>query len=253
MTLLAGGATSLVSGIVYAVVGARIASKPGGSDDRTALRAFGAWWLGLSLLTLVGAFETFLWLAGARAPVFHVPILYLTLIPLFVALWGIFYYLAYLFSGRRSLLWISAALYAGLYAAFVVIVVMLDPVGVKATTWDVRVEYGATLSPAATFVAMLLLLAPILLAAVAYGSLIFRLRDPAQRFRVIVVCVALLVWFGGPLGAQLAGFGDSDAWAMANRFLSLACALAILFAYRPSARVLRRVMRGSGQGGDRGG
>lgn len=247
-TLLVGACTAVVSGLAYAYVGLRIGGRRSAPEDRMALRAFGAWWFGLALLSLVEAAQTGLWLAGARDRQLFTAMTYLTLAPFCAMIWGLFYYLAYLLSGRREILWVSVGLYLLAYGAFVSLFAMSDPVGVKATAWNVRMEYARSFPPLVMLAAIGLLVLPVLGGAIAYGLLFFRVRNPLQRYRIAVVSLSLLLWFGSPLVAQLAGVAQSDAWGIASRVVGLLAALAILLAYRPPARVLRRLTQSSSRG-----
>lgn len=245
-TLLLGALAALASAAAYGYVGFRVATRKGADHDRLAFWAFGLWWSGLASLSLVGAAQNVLWLAGVDDVRAFTAIAYITLTPFCIAIWGLFYFLAYLFSGRRGLLPASMALYGLLYVVLIAVVAILDPVGIEVRTWDVRVEYANTLSPAGMAAFHALLVVPIMAGAVAYGSLYFRVKEPLQRYRIGVVSLSLILWFGGPVVAQLAGINQGDVWAMVSRLIGLLAALAILLAYRPPARILRLLTASQG-------
>src|SRR5436309_542358 len=100
-TLLASAAFALVTSAVFAYVGVRLARRPLSPSDQPVVYAFSSFWLGLAISTFIGpngllAFaaalgETNLTVALAMSQV--------SLIAISVALWGLLYYLVYLFTG----------------------------------------------------------------------------------------------------------------------------------------------------------
>lgn len=232
---------SVLSAAAYGYVGMKLSGRSGTLDDRFALRAFSFWWIGLAILSLSAALQNVLWVVGIYDPLVYVSASYLTIAVLCATVWGLFYYLGYLFSGRKELKWWSAALYALTYATFVVLLTFSRPEAASASAWDIRLELAATLSPAVTLAALGLLIVPVLLGVFAYGSLYFRVHTPAQRYRIAVVSLALFLWFAGPIGAQIAGVATNPFWEVASRAIGLLAALAILVAYRPPAGIARRL------------
>lgn len=248
-TILAGAGASVASALAYGYVGMRLARTPATADDRSALRSFGLWWGGLALLSLLGAMQSILWLAGFREPAIHVAFTYMAVAPLCVTVWGLFYYLAYLFSGSRRIRVWAGLFYGFVYVVFVVLIALSEPIGVSAGTWDVTIEYAAEVPAAAALLLLALLVLPVLGGAVAYGSLFFRVKEPMQRYRIAVVSLALALWFIGPLGAQVTGVAQSEGWAIASRIIGFLAAVAILLAYRPPANIARRLAAKRSAGG----
>lgn len=240
-TLVAGALMSVASASAYGYVGLKLARTSGTPEDRMALRAFGLWWGGLALLSIVSALQNGLWLAGVREPSVYIAFTYLTIGPLCATVWGLFYYLAYLFSGSSRIRWWSAGFYGAVYVIFIALISLSDPSGVSAGAWDVSVEYAAEVPAFAALLVLVLLVLPVLGGAVAYGSLFLRVKEPLQRYRIAVVSLSLALWFAGPIGAQLMGIAQSEGWAIASRFIGLLAATAILLAYRPPANIARRL------------
>lgn len=235
VTIWIGLAVSLATALVYATVGRQVLRRAD-ETSKGPLRAFALWWLALALYTTMlvarDAFAVFDMLDRNMLKT----VTHLSVGPLVFALWGLFYYLAYIFVGGKRLFWPSVALYALVYAIFVFIVVTLEPAGVVLRTWDVRIDYATELPPPVDVLVLVLLIVPILLAVIAYATLFFRLEKGEQRLRVGVVSLAILAWFGGSLLAALMGLAEVEWWGLGGRILSIASACAVAFAYATPRR-----------------
>lgn len=234
-TLWIGLALSLATAVVYASVGRRLLMRAD-EGPKPPLRAFALWWFALAVYTSVLAARDALAITGLLDRDLLKMAMHLSVGPLVLALWGLFYYLAYILVGGKRLFWPSVALYGIVYAFFVYVAVALEPGGVTLRTWDVTIDYATEIPPAVNALVLVLLIVPILLAVIAYASLLFRLESREQRFRVGVVSLAFAVWFGGALLAALLGLADVEWWGLGGRLLSIASAGLVAFAYRPGPR-----------------
>lgn len=230
-TVWVGIGLSVATALTYAFVG-RLVARHGGNGATAPLRAFALWWGALALFTAIGALRDGLGLLGLLGRDAIKTASHLSVPPLVLGLWGLFYYLGYIFVGGKRLFWPSVTLYALVYVAFVYIVVVLEPAGVIARAWDVRIDYATTLSPWVSLAILGLLIVPILVAVLAYATLFFRLERGEQRLRVAVVSFAFLVWFGGSLFAAIVGLADVEWWGLAGRLLALGSAGLVAIAYR---------------------
>lgn len=222
--------------LTYAYVG-RLVLRRGGEGTAAPLRAFALWWAGIAIFTAIGVVRDALGLLDLLDLDIVETSTHLSIMPLVLGLWGLFYYLGYIFVGERRLFWPSIALYVVVYAIVVHTVVLLEPASIVTRTWDVQIEYASQIEPWMNLVLLVLLLVPILVAVLGYATLLFRLERGEQRLRVAVVSLAFLVWFGGSLLATLLGLAELEWWGLAGRVLALGSAALVAFAYKPPQRL----------------
>jgi hypothetical protein len=241
-TLALAGLVDLAAGAVFAYVGHRLARRHAGEHARASLM-FALWWQALAgTILITGARNTLAGLgfttplAGALFGALN----YVFVLLLCLGLWGLLYYLVVLFTGRRGVFWPLGVFYLAYFAVAAAVLLSLGPATVVAGKWFAQVAYANTLRGPLLAVLLLLLLLPQILAAVAYGTLALRLKDATRRYRVGVVSVALVVWLGLQLAAPFLGLGRHEAWAAGGRFVGLAAALAVYWAYHPPAWVRQR-------------
>lgn len=234
-TLWIGLALSLATAAVYAIVGWRVLPRARGTA-RGPLEAFALWWFALAFYTFLLAVRDTLAIQDLLDRNLLKTITHLSVGPLVAALWGLFYYLAYIFVGGKRLLWPSVALYSAMYLVFIYITVTLEPAAIILRTWDVRIEYATEIPPLMSLMILALLLVPILLAVLAYASLLFRLEEGEQRLRVGVVSFAFLAWFGGSLLAVLMGLAEVEWWGLGGRLLAMGSAALVAIVYAKPRR-----------------
>ncbi|MCA1819919.1 MAG: hypothetical protein ABR562_03865 [Thermoplasmatota archaeon] len=241
LTLVTGGLLALASGVVYAYVGHRIGQRRVVGEAALPLGAFAIWWQSLAAITIITALATiaasFDWLDADL----YVALSYFTLMLLSVGLGCLLHYLVFLFTGRLRWWRPIVAAYAA-YLVFLIYVVRSHlPMGVERQRWQIAVHYERPLAGDPLFAwAVVLLIAPPLLSALAYGSLAYRVRERALRYRITVVAASILVWFGSALAASLSGYDNSDGWQLGSRLIGLAAALCILAGYYPPRPLRRR-------------
>lgn len=238
--LLLSATLSGAMAAVYAYVGYRIAHRPVTGDAQLASRAFTVWWFALAGATGFGALQSVAAAAGVRDLPLFVTATYVNLLAICLALWGLLYYLLYVYTGKRGWLMPLTAFYGAYYAAIAYYLAASKPVGVTVGTWSVGLDYADTMPAALTMTLLLLLVGPQIVAALAYSLLFFQVRERTQRFRVAVVSASILVWFGSSLVASLGGLGGSLVWNVTSRLIGLAAALAILTAFAPPRWMRRR-------------
>ncbi len=249
-TLYTAAGVAAVITTVYAYVGLRISQRRVSRESRSASRAFTAWWLGLSANTALGGFQALLAATGITDLGPHITITLVTFLILSLALWGLLYYLVYLYTGSSRWMVPLALFYLVYYLTIVWYLWQLGPQGVEVSGWTVSLSYAQEPTGPLATVLLVLLVGPQILAALGYFSLLFRVQDRTQRYRVLLVSVAILVWFGSSLIASFAGAGGSDLWQVASRAIGLSAALTILAAYFPPRWVqerfgIRRLRRGT--------
>lgn len=233
--ILATGAFCLY---IAVQLGKRYVIEPG---DRLAWSAFRVWWLGLGFATALGALRTLLAQAAVDSLPVYVWLGQATTLVLCVALWGLLYYLLYLYTGNRYWAWPLGIFYGLVFLGFTAYnLLVLRPIGITLETGSAAIQYQVEPPRIYNLIIALLILAPQLLAALAYFSLFFRLKERAQKYRVLLVSLSILVWFGSPLIALALGLSDLPWWALASRMLGFTAVLVIYWAYYPPSFIQRR-------------
>jgi hypothetical protein len=241
ITHLISALFSIASAAIYVYVAAhlrqRTISNPGA---RLAWQLFGLWWYCLAATTLVGGV---LHLLGAfnivSLPPF-VALTYVNLLLICIALWGLLYYLVYLFTGSQRFLVPLTIFYLLYYVLLVYYITASDPAGVEITLWTTRLVYAHPLTGPFFALVLVLLVFPQILASLAYFTLFFRVREATQRYRILLVSWCIILWFGSAFAASLTGLSQKDWWQMASRLIGLGAALGILCAYFPPGIIRRR-------------
>lgn len=239
-TLWAAALLSLLAMATYSYVGWRLKQRRVSAENRLPTQGFALWWFGLSGVQLVQAFNEIL---GARdlltlnllVASTHVAIAFLV-----ASLFGLVYYLFFLFTGQRRGLLPIALFYVSYYILLVDFITRSQPNGLDVRAWRVTLSYeNALVGPFYQAVVALLLLPP-LLSAIAYLSLLPRAREPTQKYRILLVAMAILLWFGSSLLAAAGRPNFSDAWAFSSRVIGLGAAGIILLGYHPPRWIRER-------------
>lgn len=230
--LLAMTALSLATAALFAwvaLLNARRVTHDAASAQ--AARDFVRWWAGLSVWTVLNAASTALVAVGVTSAPRHVALMVLGYPALAAALHGLLSYLLYVHTGAtrgRSLL---RAYHAALAIGLTLLLAYTRPQAVIAQGWGTLVEYARPLTGAWLALAVLAILGPVLVAAVAYGSLYRRTRDPQARRRIALVSASLTAWFGLSAAASILQLDDAW-WPLAAKLLGLAATLLLLVAFR---------------------
>ncbi|MEA3200628.1 MAG: hypothetical protein QOE90_2056 [Thermoplasmata archaeon] len=228
--LLVTAGVNAIAIVVASVVAMRLVARPTHGASRRATLMFALWWAGFAADTLL---NTLTWLAGGAGVASELVtdlLSYPALTCIVLMIWGLVYYLVYLFTGRDDLFVPIAAFYALSWLAFLVLVVSLRPVGVHMGPYQGAIAYAREPPAAAELWVAIFFLLPPIVGALLYGSLAPRIRDRAHRYRVIAVSIGIFVWFTASL--VLTGVGaNGDALAIFGKALGLACLGLILSAY----------------------
>jgi hypothetical protein len=239
-TLAAGGAFALLSAAVYAFVGWSLSQRKVSPDAQLAARLFSVWWVGLAATTAAGGMLTLAAAAGIQNLAIHVTITHVNLLAICAALWGLLYYLLYLFTGKRGIFYPLTAFYAVYYVGLIYFVNVSDPIGIEVRRWNVALDYANDITglPLQLLVAFLVL--PQFFGAAAYLTLYRKVKEPTQKYRIALVGLSILIWFGSAYAGAAAGLGTSDTWQVVTRVIALGASLTIYFAYHPPGFVRRR-------------
>lgn len=233
LTLGVAAVFAFVAASVYSYIGVRFSRRPVSGESKLAARMFALWWLGLAATTATGgALATWGALGTPNLGVVAVATSF-NLIAALAALMGLLYYLVFLYTGRREILLPIVAFYSVFGVTLAYYIAAANPTRVVVSRWTVGLAYERPFGTGFIIILVLLLIFPQIIAALLYFGLYFKVKDPAQRFRVAVVSWSLIIWLGSALLAAGANLSQSDAWQVASRGISLGAALAIFAAYFP--------------------
>jgi hypothetical protein len=238
---LAQGLVALATGLVYGYVARLVLQRRTSPEARRANDAFATWWACFGLLEGVAGAYQVANAFGYQDLTLIVTVLDLVFLLLVAAIWGLVYYLVYLYTGSSRPFWPLAFAYGSLAAGLLYLLAWLDPSGFNANG---TLATARVLPPAVGVALGLVLALPIVVAAVAYGSLYFRVDGRAQRFRIAIVAGSFLAWFLWSTVSsllQLSTRSASDATlrstlAVVNAAIALAVPVLVVLAYKLPAR-----------------
>ncbi|HEX2065428.1 MAG TPA: hypothetical protein VHI93_01310 [Candidatus Thermoplasmatota archaeon] len=221
---------ALASCAVFALVARTVHRRPVSPEARAARNAFVTWWACLSAVSLMGALLLLPFVPLDASLFLEATIASLLL--LCVGLWGLQYYLVYLYTSNRSSMLPLALGYLALFGLLLLMTLKRGPFHVEAAKWGPRLQGTTDLAGTpAYWLVIVLFIVPTLVAAAAYLSLYRKTPEPVQRRRILLVGLSLLVWFGTGLGASIGKVALADWWQVASRIIALAAAGTIYYAY----------------------
>jgi hypothetical protein len=224
-------ALSLASAGVFLLVARAVRSRPVSQESQRARTAFVTWWAILAGVSVAGLV---LALPGATTDLTLYLVLLVGLLGLLcVGLWGLLFYLLYLFTSRRDLA-IPLALGYVLYFVFLAAVILnAHPTGFEQTETGKQLVYEHPIKESPLYWPVVLLLTgPPLAAAVGYLSLYWKVDQQVQKRRILMVSGSIIVWFGSSLVGTSLGVSEDPTWSLVSRTISLLAALTIYYAYR---------------------
>ena len=240
-TLLFGLLLAATDAAIYFYVGRVLRGRRAASPDaRLAWNLFVVWWYALAASALFGGLLSLLGAVGITDVALFSTITIINLLGTCVALFGLMYYLLYLFTGNRRLLAPLTIFYILYFMMLVYYVQASDPSGVVVNRWSASVQYANQIQGPFFLFILVLLVFPQILGSLAYFTLFFRVEAPTQKYRILLVSWSIIVWFLSTFLASISGLGQQDWWQILSRLLGLAAALMILFSYMPPAWVQRR-------------
>jgi hypothetical protein len=233
-TLAISAAGTLVTGFLYLYIGNALRKRAVSGQARLANGMFVLWWQALGWLSLLGAAVTVVYMAGRLEVWVYQSYVLLVLLVLFAALWGLQYYLVFLYTGSRRSFVSLGVFYAVLFTATVGLVERAGaPTGLSDDGWNIQPVPKVVYGPAFNLLFTILIIGPAIVAAVAYLRLYWKTDDRTQRYRIAMVTGSVLVWFGTSLIATGANVSMSVWWQLTSRVISVLAALTILAAYKP--------------------
>lgn len=231
-TIAASILFSLLSATAFLLVGRTVLRRSVSPDLRLPRDAFGAFWVALGATTVFGAAMT----AAARwldpGLELFVTLNLVTLLILCVGLWGLLFYLVFLYTDSRRAALPLAVGYLAFFGCLVYYVLSSRPVGVQLGRWGVELEYARPIDSGPLYIAVILFLVlPQVLAGFAYLSLYPRVADPLQKRRILIVSLSIILWFATGFALASPELRRSDEWQLASRMIGLAATAAIYYAY----------------------
>jgi hypothetical protein len=231
-------ATSLAAGViafVYGYVGFQFSQRPVSAEAVLGRTQFSLFWYSLGITSALTALESTLALSGLLSLSIAVTVDLVGVLIDCVFLWAIVEYLIYVYTGRYYL-----PVVGGFYGLFYVVALYYTILGrpyavvIKAGLPTLAVHPVA--NPALELVVVIGLLFPEFIAAILYLSLLRRTRDRTQRFRIMVVGLSIITWFGLTFFYPSATVAET----FEKSFLELIPALAVLVAYLPPEWMQKR-------------
>lgn len=240
-TLLFGAIFSLAIGGIYYYVGRALSQRRVAlPDSHLAWTLFVVWWYGLAGTTLAGGVLSLLGAFGATNLQVFVTITQVNLLAICVALYGLMYYLLYLFTGNRRLLTPLTVFYIVYYVLLVYWSQSSLPIGVTLGRWSATLKYQQQNTGPLFVIVLLLLVIPQIIGSLAYFTLYFRVKTATQKYRILLVSWSIIIWFLSAFLASISGLARQDWWQIISRLIGLGAALTILMAYQPLGWIKRR-------------
>lgn len=226
---------SLLTGSLHLGVGIFILRRRDlATSALVANRLFATWWIGLAVLYLLSGPYQIATGAGWLDLPMAVAYVNLLLVDICIAVWGLLGFLLYVYNGTNRWLLPLACFYGVFAAGLVWMIAWLEPVGFKA---DGSMEFARQLGGVSSIAVGLMISVPIFAAAIAYLSLVFRIRERAPRYRIALVGGVFAVRFGWSILASVLGlarrFPDALWLRVINDAMPLLVPLVVILAYRP--------------------
>lgn len=247
-TLLMSAAGSLVSALLYLYVGQVLRRRKVSSEAKLAQGMFILWWESIGWLGILGVAVMLVYMVQGSLPVwlFQTYLLFVLLV-LFVALWGLQFYLVYLYTGSKRSFLPLGIFYTLLFVGTAGLIEYQGTPGyIGDDGWQLKACSAASKAACipgtqlglwAGLAFVILLVGPQVVAAAAYARLYRKTSDPTQRYRIALIASAIIVWFGSSILGTAAGVSTSLTWQLISRVIGILGALVILVAYLPPAWV----------------
>lgn len=240
-TLALSAAGSFLTALLYLYIGHVLRGRPVSPEARLANGMFVLWWQALGALGMLGVGILMLYMADSLPLWLYRAYVTLVLLGLFVALWGLQFYLVYLYTGSRRSFVPLGIFYGLLFIATLALIEYIgSPERIVDNGWALETEPEVELGFAFGLGFTLLIIGPQLVAAIAYARLFSKTRDRTQRYRIALITGSIIVWFGSGLVATGAQVSDDLSYQLFSRLIGIAGALVILMAYKPPRWIRKR-------------
>lgn len=233
-TLVFSAFFAVIAASIYAFIGWRLGKRIIASPDgRVAWQSFTVWWYGLAATTLIGGLLNLFGALGLTVLPLFVTATYVNILVICIALWGLLYYLIYLFTGNSRWLVPLTIFYIAYYVLLVYYITASTPENINLEPWSAALDYRTPQTGPFFVILVVLLLVPQIAGGLAYFMLFFRVPQVTQKYRILLVSWSIIIWFLSPIAGLASGVAEQDWWQLASRIIGLAAALTILMAYLP--------------------
>jgi hypothetical protein len=226
--LVATSLTSVAAAAVYAYVGYRLYQRPVSPAVLLARAQFSLFWWGLGVSALFIGLEAVLAFAGDLSLAIAATINLIGVLVDCLFLWAIVDVLVFLYTGRYHLYTVTG-LYALFYGAALYYTVLTSPYAVVIRAGVPTLLLVPVMNHLLELIVVVGLVFPEFIAAFLYLSLVRRAQDRTQRFRIVVVSLAIVAWFAVTFFYPISTTSETFERA----FLQLVPAIATLVAYLP--------------------
>lgn len=239
--LLSTALAIAVASASFGVVGLGLLKRRYSADHRTVAVAFAVAWFALAVAAWTDAARVIAATTGVLDGRVHAALMAAKILTAPIAIWGLGYYVTFLWTGRGR--WSTPlALFAAAHAVvFLFLLARRLPLTVATGEWAIRTAFAqAPAAPWMQGVGTLLFFLPPIVLAVAYLGLVLRVRSRSLRARVVAVGLAIVVYH---LASALLHDPDRSADTPAFALLSVVSATAALLTYvvyHPPAWMQRR-------------
>lgn len=239
--------------VLFFMVGAMLLGRKVQPEYKRPTFFFGLWWTIAGVIAAVQIIQQVLF----RYPMFQGNLLataYGVILwsAMMVGIFGLLYYMLFLFTGKEKWTIPLAVFYAAATALVLYVIISSGPYVVKAagilyqgTTNERWYNVGEIAYTTYPSYSMLILLAcavllPIIIVAIALYALYFRLDRPTQKYRVLMIATGMLLWFGSGMTGNAAGVSQGQLYSTIMAGTSLVSSLMIYLAYKPPKFVKKR-------------
>lgn len=236
-------AFAAISGLVFFLVGRAVSRRQVSQEVRLARDAFVLFWHSLAAISVFGALIN---LTATSTGDFHLVLSVdlLIILVLCASLWGLLFYLVFLFTNSRRWAWPLGLGYLLYYGLLTYVILRNQPIGIHPVgpdDWNTQLDYLCGGTAATTDcvqkdplygAVFSFLIGPQILAALAYLTFYFRVDEPIQKRRVLIVSLSILGWWGSSIPAGFnPGLAHDTTWQIVSRLIGLAAAGLIYYAY----------------------
>lgn len=224
----------VVSAGVYAYVGTLLARRSVSDEAAGAWQAFVAWWFWLAAASFVNPVMVVLFMTGTLTPWLHHTLAQISLGLVFLALTGLIRYLLFVYKGPDVPVWPIKGFFLALFGYVLALAAWTGtPVVIRVADHALEATYARAFPAGHVAVLLVLLVVPALGAALAYMRLFWKVEARTQRYRIAMVSIAIVVWFGASLVAQAVGASGTLTWRILSQAIAVTASLVILAAYLP--------------------
>jgi hypothetical protein len=206
-TLFTGTIFSLFGAGLYFYIGRTLARRSAALPEaRLAWTLFTVWWYALGCTNLADGVLNLLGAFGVTDFALFLTFTHLSVLATCLALFGLVYYLLYLFTGSRKILAPLMVFYIVYYVLLAYYYNWIVPLSVAVGRWSVGLVYQRPLAGPFFLFMLILLVFPEIIGSLAYFTLFYRVRDLTQKYRVALVSWSIIVPCSAPSWPRRRGY-----------------------------------------------